>query len=39
MRVSVMSIFDKYDLLTNQLAIKKTVQAEDTVAHAPGVGS
>ena len=39
MRVSVMSIFDKYDLLTNQLAIKKTVQAEDTVAHVPGIGS
>jgi cyanophycinase len=39
MRVSVMSIFDKYDLLTNQLAIKKTVQAEDVVAHSPGIGS
>ena len=39
MRVSVMSIFDKYDLTTNQLAIKKTVQAEDTVAHVPGIGS
>ncbi|MEO6631638.1 MAG: cyanophycinase, partial [Mucilaginibacter sp.] len=39
MRVSVMSIFDKYDLLTNQLAIKKTVQAEDTVAQVPGIGN
>jgi len=39
MRVSVMSIFDKYDLLTNQLMIKKSVKAEDTVAHVPGIGS
>lgn len=39
MRVSVMSIFDKYDLLTNQLMIKKSAKAEDTVAHAPGLGS
>lgn len=39
MRVSVMSIFDKYDLLTNQLMIKKSVKAEDTVAHVPGLGS
>lgn len=39
MRVSVMSIFDKYDLLTNQLMIKKSVKPEDTVAHVPGIGS
>jgi len=39
MRVSVMSIFDKYDLLTNQLMIKKSVKAEETVAHVPGIGS
>jgi len=38
MRVSVMSIFDKYDLLTNQLMIKKSVKDEDT-AHVPGIGS
>jgi cyanophycinase len=35
MRVSVMSIFDKYDLVTNQLAIKKTVKVEDGVFIAP----
>ena len=31
MRVSVMSIFDKYDLSQNQLNIKKTVKVEDGV--------
>ena len=31
MRVSVMSIFDKYDLIQNQLNIKKTVKVEDGV--------
>lgn len=31
MRVSVMSIFDKYDLTENQLNIKKTVKIEDGV--------
>jgi cyanophycinase len=31
MRVSVMSIFDKYDLAANQLNIKKTVKIEDGV--------
>jgi cyanophycinase len=31
MRVSVMSIFDKYDLLQNQLMIKKSAKAEDGV--------
>jgi cyanophycinase len=31
MRVSVMSIFDKYDLLENQLNIKKTVKVEEGV--------
>ncbi|MDB5007930.1 MAG: cyanophycinase [Mucilaginibacter sp.] len=31
MRVSVMSIFDKYDLVQNQLNIKKTVKVEDGV--------
>ena len=31
MRVSVMSIFDKYDLTGNQLNIKKTVKIEDGV--------
>ena len=31
MRVSVMSIFDKYDLTENQLNIKKTVKVEDGV--------
>ncbi len=37
MRVSVMSIFDKYDLLQNQLAIKKTLKVEDGVyISAPG---
>ena len=30
MRVSVMSIFDKYDLLQNQLMIKKVVKVEET---------
>lgn len=30
MRVSVMSIFDKYDLLQNQLIIKKTVKIEES---------
>lgn len=35
MRVSVMSIFDKYDLITNQLVIKKTVKVEDGVFIAP----
>jgi len=35
MRVSVMSIFDKYDLLTNQLIIKKTIKIEDGVFIAP----
>ncbi|HEY4325981.1 MAG TPA: cyanophycinase [Mucilaginibacter sp.] len=35
MRVSVMSIFDKYDLVTNQLVIKKTVKVEDGVFIAP----
>lgn len=36
MRVSVMSIFDKYDLLQNQLIIKKAVKAEDGVVTTPG---
>ena len=37
MRVSVMSIFDKYDLALNQLNIKKTVKVEDKVfITAPG---
>ena len=37
MRVSVMSIFDKYDLLQNQLMIKKSAKAEDGVFNsAPG---
>ncbi len=37
MRVSVMSIFDKYDLLQNQLIIKKTFKVEDGVfISAPG---
>lgn len=31
MRVSVMSIYDKYDLLQNQLIIKKSVKVEDGV--------
>ena len=31
MRVSVMSIYDKYDLLQNQLIIKKTVKVEEGV--------
>jgi cyanophycinase len=35
MRVSVMSIFDKYDLVANQLAIKKTTKVEDGVFIAP----
>ena len=39
MRVSVMSIFDKYDLLQNQLIIKQSARAEDSVAHVPGIGS
>jgi cyanophycinase len=39
MRVSVMSIFDKYDLLQNQLIIKQSARAEDAVAHVPGIGS
>jgi len=36
MRVSVMSIFDKYDLIQNQLHIKKSVKVEDGVFIAPG---
>jgi cyanophycinase len=37
MRVSVMSIFDKYDLLQNQLIIKKSLKVEDGVyIAAPG---
>jgi cyanophycinase len=37
MRVSVMSIFDKYDLLQNQLIIKKAVKAEDALLNSsPG---
>ncbi|MDB5090088.1 MAG: cyanophycinase [Mucilaginibacter sp.] len=37
MRVSVMSIFDKYDLLQNQLIIKKASKAEDGVLNSsPG---
>jgi cyanophycinase len=37
MRVSVMSIFDKYDLLQNQLIIKKSAQTEDgAFIAAPG---
>ena len=37
MRVSVMSIFDKYDLAQNQLNIKKTVKVEEGVfISAPG---
>jgi cyanophycinase len=40
MRVSVMSIFDKYDLLQNQLNIKKVVKVEEGVfINAPGNGS
>jgi cyanophycinase len=40
MRVSVMSIFDKYDLLQNQLIIKQTVKAEDKAyISTPGMGS
>jgi cyanophycinase len=35
MRVSVMSIFDKYDLVTNQLIIKKAIKVEDGVFIAP----
>jgi cyanophycinase len=35
MRVSVMSIFDKYDLLQNQLNIKKSVKVEDSAFIAP----
>jgi cyanophycinase len=35
MRVSVMSIFDKYDLLQNQLNIKKSVKVEDGAFIAP----
>ena len=35
MRVSVMSIFDKYDLTTNQLQIKKLVKVEDGVYIVP----
>lgn len=35
MRVSVMSIFDKYDLETNQLIIKKAIKVEDGVFIAP----
>jgi cyanophycinase len=31
MRVSVMSIFDKYDLISNQLNIKKSVKVEEGV--------
>jgi cyanophycinase len=36
MRVSVMSIFDKYDLVTNQLIIKKAIKVEEGVFIAPG---
>jgi cyanophycinase len=36
MRVSVMSIFDKYDLLQNQLIIKKAAKAEDGVVTGAG---
>jgi len=36
MRVSVMSIFDKYDLTQNQLHIKKSVKVEDGVFITPG---
>jgi cyanophycinase len=36
MRVSVMSIFDKYDLLQNQLIIKKAAKAEDGVVTGTG---
>lgn len=35
MRVSVMSIFDKFDMATNQLQIKKAVKVEDGVYIAP----
>jgi cyanophycinase len=35
MRVSVMSIFDKYDLLQNQLNIKKSIKVEEGVFIAP----
>jgi cyanophycinase len=38
MRVSVMSIFDKFDLTTNQLYIKKAVKVEDGVYIAPDNG-
>jgi len=39
MRVSVMSIYDKYDLTQNQLNIKKTVKVEDGVfINAPDNG-
>jgi cyanophycinase len=36
MRVSVMSIFDKYDLLESQLIIKKTVKTDGAVSSTPG---
>ena len=35
MRVSVMSIFDKFDLTTNQLTIKKVIKVEEGVFIAP----
>jgi cyanophycinase len=35
MRVSVMSIFDKYDLSANQLSIKKVTKPEDGVFIVP----
>jgi len=35
MRVSVMSIFDKFDMATNQLQIKKAVKVEEGVYIAP----
>jgi cyanophycinase len=38
MRVSVMSIFDKFDLTNNQLYIKKAVKVEDGVYIAPDNG-
>jgi len=38
MRVSVMSIFDKFDLTSNQLYIKKAVKVEDGVYIAPDNG-
>jgi len=34
-----MSIFDKYDLLQNQLIIKQSARAEDAVVQVPGMGS